>query len=183
VTRVTSGVEDYYLGGPEAAGEWGGMLARQFGLVGEVDDEGSRRALQSRSPVTGEVLPRSPIGQVRLCAASTSALAGSPRSWSISTPERPLAQQRSGLIEIVAPLVRLSRIDIGRCRDSAAGVGFGDRHDDESPIVGDREGALKRAHGWLGPVVADNDSRSAGAVHHRNVDFGASGCRAGTCNG
>lgn len=61
IASVTSGVEDYYLGGPEAAGEWTGRLARQMGLVGEVDDEGLRRALQSRSPVTGELLPRSPL--------------------------------------------------------------------------------------------------------------------------
>ena len=61
VASLTSGVEDYYLGGPEAAGEWIGLLARDLGLVGEVDDEGLRRALQSRSPVTGELLPRSPL--------------------------------------------------------------------------------------------------------------------------
>ena len=82
--------------------------------------------------------------------------------------EPALAQERSRLIEIVAPPAGLSPVEVGRDRDSAAGVRFGDRHDDdESPFVGERGGALKRALGRLGPVVADNDSRPAGALPNR----------------
>ena len=33
---VSSGVEDYYLGGPEAAGEWMGAGAGALGLKGDV---------------------------------------------------------------------------------------------------------------------------------------------------
>jgi hypothetical protein len=88
------------------------------------------------------------------------------------------AQQRSCLIEIVAPPAGLSRVEVGRDRDSTAGVRFGDRHDDdERPIVGKRDGALKPALGRLGPVVAGNDSRSAGALPNRGVDLRASASR------
>ncbi len=55
---VSSGVEDYYLGGPEAAGVWMGLGARTLALVGTVDDQGLRRILAGRSPATGELLPR-----------------------------------------------------------------------------------------------------------------------------
>ena len=111
-------------------------------------------------------------------AASTSALAGSPRTWSVSTDSpRSLSSARassrswrrrrastgSRLAGIVTPL---------------RGVRFDDRHDDDvSPIVGERGGALKRALGRLGPVVADNDSPPVGAIPNRGVDFGASGSR------
>src|SRR4051812_44887804 len=40
---VASGVEDYYLAGPEAAGQWTGSAARAFGLVGEVEPEALTR--------------------------------------------------------------------------------------------------------------------------------------------
>jgi hypothetical protein len=54
-----------------------------------------------------------------------------------------LAQQRSCLIELVAPSASLSRVEVGRDRDSTAGVRFGDRHDDdERPNVGECGGAL-----------------------------------------
>jgi conjugative relaxase-like TrwC/TraI family protein len=60
-TSLTSGVEDYYLGGPEAAGEWIGSLAIAFALTGTVEDDELRLALDARSPGTGELLPRRPL--------------------------------------------------------------------------------------------------------------------------
>jgi conjugative relaxase-like TrwC/TraI family protein len=58
---VATGVEDYYLGGPEAAGHWIGVLAVRLGVAGTVEDEGLRRALQARSPRTADLLPRRPL--------------------------------------------------------------------------------------------------------------------------
>jgi TrwC relaxase len=53
---LTSGVEDYYLGGPEAAGRWLGRGARALGLDGRVQDNALHHVLAGDSPITGEVL-------------------------------------------------------------------------------------------------------------------------------
>ena len=55
---LTSGVEDYYLGGPEAAGRWLGRGARALGLDGRV---AGRRASTPCSPATA----RSPASSLR----------------------------------------------------------------------------------------------------------------------
>jgi conjugative relaxase-like TrwC/TraI family protein len=55
---VSSGVEDYYLAGPEAVGQWtgGGLDALELG--GEVAEEALTRLLDRQDPRTGEPLPR-----------------------------------------------------------------------------------------------------------------------------
>src|SRR3954452_93272 len=61
VTRagaVSSGVEDYYLGGPEAAGLWIGTGARSLGLEGTVDASRLDRVLTGEHPASGEPLGR-----------------------------------------------------------------------------------------------------------------------------
>src|SRR3954447_3707210 len=61
VTRagaLRSGVEDYYLGGAEAAGVWTGDGARVLGLAGEVDASGLDRVLGGEHPATGIALGR-----------------------------------------------------------------------------------------------------------------------------
>jgi len=65
VTRagaVSSGVEDYYLGGPEAPGSWVGSGSRGLGLDGTVDAVRLDRVLGGRHPATdgslGRVVPR-----------------------------------------------------------------------------------------------------------------------------
>jgi len=55
---VSSGVEDYYLGGPEAAGEWTGASAAALGLKGEVGGAALDRALAGEHPATGAPLGR-----------------------------------------------------------------------------------------------------------------------------
>jgi conjugative relaxase-like TrwC/TraI family protein len=55
---VSSGVEDYYLGGPEAAGSWEGAGSRALGLHGTVSAEELMRVLAGEHPVTGEPLGR-----------------------------------------------------------------------------------------------------------------------------
>jgi conjugative relaxase-like TrwC/TraI family protein len=52
-TSVASGVEDYYTGGPEAAGEWLGKGAAALGLSGRVGDRELRTVLEGRHPSTG----------------------------------------------------------------------------------------------------------------------------------
>jgi len=52
-TSVASGVEDYYTGGPEAAGEWLGRGAAALGLNGRVRDRELRATLEGRHPFTG----------------------------------------------------------------------------------------------------------------------------------
>jgi conjugative relaxase-like TrwC/TraI family protein len=67
VTRagaVSSGVEDYYLGGPEAAGEWIGTGLRLLGLGGTVGEDALRRLLAGEHPGTGELLGRSKQSRV-----------------------------------------------------------------------------------------------------------------------
>ena len=51
-TSVASGVEDYYTGGPEAAGEWLGRGAASLGLSGRVSDRELRAVLEGRHPTT-----------------------------------------------------------------------------------------------------------------------------------
>jgi conjugative relaxase-like TrwC/TraI family protein len=50
---VASGVEDYYLGGGEAAGEWIGTGIIDLGLNGEVSDNELHRVLAGEHPVFG----------------------------------------------------------------------------------------------------------------------------------
>ena len=47
---LTSGVEDYYLGGPEAAGRWLGRGAPALGLDGRVQDDALHAVLAGDSP-------------------------------------------------------------------------------------------------------------------------------------
>ena len=61
VTRakaVSSGVEDYYLAGPEAAGRWLGAGAAALGLRGTVEAEELERVLSGEHPGSGEALGR-----------------------------------------------------------------------------------------------------------------------------
>ena len=61
VTRaaaVRSGVEDYYLGGPEADGIWAGAGAAALGLRGTVGARELDRVLNGEHPATGEPLGR-----------------------------------------------------------------------------------------------------------------------------
>jgi conjugative relaxase-like TrwC/TraI family protein len=61
VTRagaVSSGVEDYYLGGSEAAGVWVGDGVRALGLGGTVDAHRLDRVLSGWAPASGEPLGR-----------------------------------------------------------------------------------------------------------------------------
>src|SRR5688500_5975662 len=46
---VASGIEDYYLGGPDPAGEWIGDGAELLGLRGEVDRDDLHRVLAGRA--------------------------------------------------------------------------------------------------------------------------------------
>src|SRR4051812_20480009 len=55
---VRTGVEDYYLGGPEAAGVWCGAGAAALGLSGEVGAEPLDRVLAGEHPTTGAPLGR-----------------------------------------------------------------------------------------------------------------------------
>ena len=55
---LTSGVEDYYLGGPEATGRWVGRGAPALGLAGDVDGAELQAILGGTTPATGEPLRR-----------------------------------------------------------------------------------------------------------------------------
>ena len=55
---VSSGVEDYYLAGPEAAGQWIGGGVAGLELGGEVEEVALTRLLDRQHPHTGEALPR-----------------------------------------------------------------------------------------------------------------------------
>ena len=56
---VAAGVEDYYAGRGEAAGEWVGNGSAAAGLQGEVSGEQLRGLFEGIHPVTGELLGRS----------------------------------------------------------------------------------------------------------------------------
>jgi conjugative relaxase-like TrwC/TraI family protein len=59
-----SGVEDYYLGGPEAAGVWVGDGGRALGLTGTVDAVRLDRVLSGQHPASGDALGRVVQGRV-----------------------------------------------------------------------------------------------------------------------
>jgi conjugative relaxase-like TrwC/TraI family protein len=59
-----SGVEDYYLGGPEAAGVWVGDGGHALGLTGTVDAVRLDRVLSGQHPASGEALGRVVQGRV-----------------------------------------------------------------------------------------------------------------------
>lgn len=58
LSAVSSGVEDYYVNGAEAAGRWCGRSAARLGLIGEVDGDDLHRILAGEDPGTGELLRR-----------------------------------------------------------------------------------------------------------------------------
>jgi len=60
---VAGGVEDYYMGAGEAAGEWAGGGCEDLGLSGVVEAGALRRVLSGEDPGGGEGLPR-PAGRV-----------------------------------------------------------------------------------------------------------------------
>jgi conjugative relaxase-like TrwC/TraI family protein len=55
---VASGVEDYYLGGAEASGDWLGALSGTLHLHGAVNERWLHAVLEGRSPVSDEPLSR-----------------------------------------------------------------------------------------------------------------------------
>ena len=57
-TAVSSGVEDYYLGGPEASGQWVGAGAAALGLRAMINATELDRVLSGQHPATGEALGR-----------------------------------------------------------------------------------------------------------------------------
>jgi conjugative relaxase-like TrwC/TraI family protein len=57
-TAVSSGVEDYYVGGPEAAGEWAGGGSALLALRGTVDADSLHRVLAGEHPRSGLALGR-----------------------------------------------------------------------------------------------------------------------------
>jgi conjugative relaxase-like TrwC/TraI family protein len=63
VESIGAGIEDYYAGGSEARGVWGGSAARALGLHGSVDGKALRRALAGRDPWSDE-----PLRDSRSCA-------------------------------------------------------------------------------------------------------------------
>ena len=64
-TSVSSGAEDYYLAGPEAAGEWSGAGTRHLGLSGRVSESALRAVLSRHDPSTGQMLEGS-VSRARL---------------------------------------------------------------------------------------------------------------------
>ena len=60
VESVGDGVEEYYVGGSEARGEWLGAGARRLGLSGAVDGEALRRVLAGEDP-SGAPMRASPV--------------------------------------------------------------------------------------------------------------------------
>src|SRR3954454_10467999 len=56
VQSVGGGIEDYYIGPPEARGQWIGAAGRELGLGGDVEAESLRHVLEGRHPVDGAEL-------------------------------------------------------------------------------------------------------------------------------
>jgi conjugative relaxase-like TrwC/TraI family protein len=65
VASVGDGIEDYYVGGLEARGEWLGRAAAELGLGGPVDGDALRRVLAGLDPRKGVEL-RDSTGRVRV---------------------------------------------------------------------------------------------------------------------
>ena len=61
---VSSGVEDYYLDGPEAAGAWAGDGAALLALRGTVDGDALHRVLAGEHPRSGNALGRHAAARV-----------------------------------------------------------------------------------------------------------------------
>lgn len=57
LSKVASGVEDYYTGNGEAPGYWTRAAAADLGLHGHVDEQSLSRLLRGQHPTTGETLP------------------------------------------------------------------------------------------------------------------------------
>jgi conjugative relaxase-like TrwC/TraI family protein len=55
-SAVSSGVEDYYVDGVEAAGRWCGQSAVRLGLSGQVDGDALHAVLAGVEPSSGLIL-------------------------------------------------------------------------------------------------------------------------------
>lgn len=78
VESVGDGLEEYYLGGSEASGEWIGAAARQLGLEGAVEGEALRRVLAGLEPRDSSPL-RSSSSPTRVAAFDLTFSA--PKRW------------------------------------------------------------------------------------------------------
>src|SRR4051812_32102346 len=58
---VAGGADDYYTGGPEAAGRWTGSGVRALGLAGPVAEAELRHVLEGRSPSGRDALTMRPL--------------------------------------------------------------------------------------------------------------------------
>src|SRR5688500_16089832 len=65
VDSVADGMEDYYLGAPEARGEWIGSAGLELRLTGAVEADELRRVLAGLDPRDGSSL-RDPTSRVRV---------------------------------------------------------------------------------------------------------------------
>ena len=57
LSRVASGLEDYYTGQGEVAGRWVGNAVLALGLAGEVDGDDLEAVLAGLAPGTGGMTP------------------------------------------------------------------------------------------------------------------------------
>ena len=71
-SAVSSGVEDYYVGGSEPAGRWFGRSAARLGLTGEVDGNDLHKILAGEDPATGELLATLIGHSAKACALAFS---------------------------------------------------------------------------------------------------------------
>jgi conjugative relaxase-like TrwC/TraI family protein len=128
---VASGVEDYYLAGPEAAGRWMGSAAGELGLVGDVEPEALTRLLGRRDPRSGDLLPR-PAGRpptvpgydlmfsVPKSASMVFGLGGEREQAAVLRAQRAAVAEAMGYLEDHACLVR--RGDGGRIVERSQGL-------------------------------------------------------------
>jgi conjugative relaxase-like TrwC/TraI family protein len=148
---VSSGVEDYYLAGPEAAGRWTGSAVQLLGLNGPVSEASLRAVLSQRNPRSGEKMA-GPVARARVPGFDL--MFSVPKSASV-------------LFGIGDDLVQRAVLQAQE-RAVAAGLSYLERH-----ACRTRRGAggheVVRGAGFLGAAFGHRTSRAGDPQIHTHV--------------
>src|SRR5215208_972183 len=152
IDSMADGMEDYYLGAPEARGEWIGSAELELGLSGGVEAEDLRRVLAGLDPRDGSSL-RDPTSRVRVAGFDLTFSAPKSVSVLFGVGDEPIRGQARGAHD------RAVREALSYLERSAAAV-------KARPCWSGRGGGVGADRRWL--PASDVSRRRSAAAHPRS---------------
>ena len=176
--KLTSGVEDYYLAGPESMGRWAGSGAGAPDLSGDVEADALTRLLERKDPRSGRLLPRPPgraptvpgLFSVPKSASMLFGLGGQGEQAAVLRAQREAVAAGMRYLETHACLIR--RGEGGHIVERGRGlVGAGVRASDEP------HGRPADPHARAGREPGPAGGRAVGRVGRASALPRGAGCR------